>query len=212
MTASRKSVSWRRIEDLVLLHFSGTLGHRPRSAVALEAMLQDYFRVPTRIDQFQGQWLQLEPSSRTHLHGIRGNNQLGVSAVAGDRIWDRQSKFRVRLGPMTYSQFTEFLPDRDLVTERKTFFLLVHMIRLYAEPTLDFDVQLVLKAEDVPDCQLTGDGTFGARLGWNTWLLTRPATVDAEDVVLEGEEVSSLDGKGVSSPAARRRYPEIRLL
>ena len=160
-----------RIEDLVLLHFSGTLGHRPRSAVALEAMLQDYFRVPTRIDQFQGQWLQLEPSSRTHLHGLRGNNQLGVSAVAGDRIWDRQSKFRVRLGPMTYSRFTEFLPDRDLVTERKTFFMLVHMIRLYAEPTLDFDVQLVLKAEDVPDCQLTGDGTFGARLGWNTWLL-----------------------------------------
>ena len=56
-----------RIEDLVLLHFSGTLGHRPRCAVALEAMLQDYFQVPARIEQFQGQWLQLEPSSRTCL-------------------------------------------------------------------------------------------------------------------------------------------------
>ena len=148
-------------------------------------MLQDYFQVPARIDQFQGQWLQLEPSSRTCLSGDGGNNQLGVSAVAGDRVWDRQSKFRVRLGPMSYAQFTEFLPDRDPVPERKTFFLLVQLIRLYAEPTLDFDVQLVLKAEEVPDCQLTGDGTFGARLGWNTWLLTRPATVDAEDVVLE---------------------------
>ena len=190
-----------RIEDLVLLHFSGTLGHRPRCAVALEAMLQDYFQVPTRIDQFQGQWLQLEPSSRTHLDGELGNNQLGVSAVAGDRVWDRQSKFRVRLGPMTYAQFTEFLPDRDPVAERKTFFLLVHLIRLYAEPTLDFDVQLVLKAEEVPDCQLTGDGTFGARLGWNTWLLTRSATVDAEDVVLEGEEVLVLDGTSSFSSA-----------
>ncbi len=178
-----------RIEDLVLLHFSGTLGHRPRCAVALETMLQDYFQVPARIDPFQGQWLQLEPSSRTSLDGDRGNNQLGISAVAGDRVWDRQSKFRVRLGPMTYAQFSEFLPDRDLVPERKTFFLLVHLTRLYAEPTLDFDVQLVLKAEEVPDCHLTGDGTFGARLGWNTWLLTRSPTVDAEDVVLEGEEV-----------------------
>ncbi len=154
-----------RIEDLVLLHFSGTLGHRPRCAAALEAMLQDYFQVATRIDQFQGQWLQLEPSSRTRLNGEQGNNQLGVSAVAGDRVWDRQSKFRVRLGPMTYDQFTEFLPDRDPVTERKTFFLLVHLIRLYAEPTLDFDVQLVLKAEEVPDCQLTGDGTFRSAPG-----------------------------------------------
>jgi type VI secretion system protein ImpH len=178
-----------RIEDLVLLHFSGTLGHRPRCAAALEAMLQDYFQVPTRIDQFQGQWLQLEPPSRTSLDGDRGNNQLGVTAVAGDRVWDRQSKFRVRLGSMSYAQFTDFLPDRDPVRERKTFFLLVHLVRLYAEPTLDFDVQLVLKAEEVPECQLTGDGSLGARLGWNTWLLTRPATADAEDVILEGDEV-----------------------
>jgi type VI secretion system protein ImpH len=178
-----------RIEDLVLLHFSGALAHRPRCAVALEAMLQDYFRVATRIDQFQGQWLQLEPSSRTHLDGTLGNNQLAVSALAGDRVWDRQSKFRVRLGPMTYAQFSEFLPDRDPVVDRKSFFLLVHLVRLYAEPTLDFDVQLVLKAVEVPECQLTGDGTFGARLAWNTWLLTQPATVDADDVVLEGEQV-----------------------
>ncbi len=61
-----------RIEDLVLLHFSGMLGHRPRCAVALEAMLQDYFQVPARIEQFRGQWLQLEPSSRTHLDGDGG--------------------------------------------------------------------------------------------------------------------------------------------
>lgn len=183
-----------RIEDLVLLHFSGMLGHRPRCAVALESMLQDYFQVPVRIEQFQGQWLLLEPSSRSRIDGERGNNQLGVSAVAGDRVWDRQSKFRVKLGPMTFAQFTEFLPDRDPNQNRKTFFLLVQLIRLYAEPTLDFDVQLVLKAEEVPECQLTGAGTFGARLGWNTWLLTRPASGDAEDVVLDGEEVVILEG------------------
>jgi type VI secretion system protein ImpH len=177
-----------RIEDLVLLHFSGALGHRPRCAVAVEAMLQDYFQVPVRIDQFQGQWLQLEPSSRTSLNGEDGNNQLSISAVAGDRVWDRHSKFRARLGPVSYAQFTEFLPDPDPVPERKTFALLVQLVRLYAEPTLDFDVQLILKAEEVPHCQLTGDGTFGARLGWNTWLLTRPAIVDAEDVILEGDE------------------------
>jgi type VI secretion system protein ImpH len=181
-----------RIEDLVLLHFGGLLGHRPRCAVGLEAMVQDDFQVPTRIDQFQGQWLRLEPSSRTSLEGDRGNNQLGTSAVAGDRIWDRQNQFRVRLGPMGYAQFTEFLPDREPVVARKAFFLLVHLVRLYAEPTLDFEVQLVLKAEEVPECRLTGDGTFGARLAWNTWLLTRPPEADAEDVVLRGEEVVHL--------------------
>ena len=188
-----------RIEDLALLHFSGALAHRPRCAVALEAIIQDYFQIKSRIDQFQGQWLPLEPSNRTRFEGELGNNQLGVTTVAGDRVWDRQSKFRVRLGPLTYEQFTEFLPDREPVAARKTFLLLVHLVRLYAEPTLDFDVQLILKAEEVPKCRLTGDGTFGARLGWNTWLLTQNAMIDAEDVVLEGEEGFVLEGSHVNS-------------
>jgi type VI secretion system protein ImpH len=174
-----------QVEDLVLLHFGGLLGHRPRCAVALEAMLRDYFRVPVRIEQFQGQWLKLEPPSRTRLGGERGNNEVGVSAVAGRRVWDRQSKFRVRIGPMTYAQFIEFLPDRTPIRERKTFFLLAHLVRLYADPGLDFDVQLVLKAEEVPALKLTGGGTLGARLGWNTWLLARPTSTDAEDAIID---------------------------
>ncbi len=175
-----------QVEDLVLLHFGGMLGHRPRCAVALEAMLRDYFQVPARIEQFRGQWLKLELPNRTSLGGEQGNNELGVSAVAGRRVWDRQSKFRLRIGPLTYAQFVEFLPDRAPIPERKRFFLLAHLVRLYADPGLDFDVQLVLKAEEVPKLQLTGAGTLGARLSWNTWLLARPASSDAEDVVIDG--------------------------
>jgi type VI secretion system protein ImpH len=182
-----------RIEDLTLLRFSGMLAHRPRCAVALEAILSDYFQVPARVQQFQGQWLQLGPVNRSRLDGELGNNQLGISAVAGDRVWETQSKFRVRLGPLSYDQFLVFLPDRDPTRGRKTFFLLVHLVRLYVESTLDFDVQLVLRAEEVPECQLTGVGTFGARLGWNTWLRTRNFVDDADDVVLEGEEVLCID-------------------
>jgi type VI secretion system protein ImpH len=174
-----------QVEDLVLLHFGGLLGHRPRCAVSLEAMLRDYFQVPTRIEQFQGHWLKLERPSRTRLGGERGNNEVGVSAVAGRRVWDRQSKFRVRIGPLTYAQFIEFLPDRAPIRERKTFFLLAHLVRLYADPGLDFDMQLVLKAEEVPKLKLTGAGTFGARLGWNTWLLARPMSPDAEDAIID---------------------------
>jgi type VI secretion system protein ImpH len=183
-----------RVEDLALLHFSGMLAHRPRCAVALEAILRDYFQVPARIQQFQGQWLYLEPTSRTRLDGEVSNNRLGISAVAGDRVWDTQSKFRVRLGPLAYDLFLDLLPDRDPARGRKTFFLLVHLIRLYAEPTLDFDIQLVLKADEVPECRLTGGEAFGARLGWNTWLLTRPMPNDADDVVLGAQEVVCIDG------------------
>lgn len=182
-----------RIDDLVLLHYGGLLAHHPRCASGLEAILQDYFGIAARIEPFVGRWLRLEPPSQTRLGDELGNNQLGTSAVAGDRVWDRQSKFRVRLGPLSYAQFLEFLPDPTPIPERKAFFLLAHLVRLYADPGLDFEVQLVLKADDVPECRLTGPGTLGARLGWNTWLNTRPAPADAEDVVLDGSLALACD-------------------
>jgi type VI secretion system protein ImpH len=185
-----------RVEDLVLLRFGGLLGHRPRCAQALEAMVTDYFELKAKIRQFQGQWLQLGKANRSSLQGDQGNNQLGITAVVGDRVWNAQSKFRIRLGPLRYDQFLDFLPDRSPVKERKAIFLLVHLVRLYVEPTLDFDIQLILAADEVPECQLAETRGFGARLGWNTWLRTEILTHDADDAVFEGEEVISLDANG----------------
>lgn len=184
------------IDDLALLHYSGLLSHRPRCAVSLEAILADYFQLPLRILQFHGQWLCLDPANQSRLGGLDGNNQLGVSVVAGERVWDVQSKFRVRLGPLDFAQFLEFLPDRAPVRERKAFFLMSHLVRLYVGPEFDFEVQLVLNAEDVPECQLTETGIIGPRLGWNTWIRSLPFPHDAEEAVFVGEELVFIDQKG----------------
>jgi type VI secretion system protein ImpH len=181
-----------QVRDLGLLRYAGLLGHRPRCAIALEAMLEDYLQVRASVKQFQGQWLPIEPSSRSFLQTEPGNNELGVSTVVGERIWDVQSKFRVRLGPLDYRQFLGLLPDRAPVPERKAFFLLVHLTRLYVDPSIDFDVQLVLKAAEVPECVLADQPAFGARLGWNTWLISGSLPHDADDAVFEGEEVTRL--------------------
>jgi type VI secretion system protein ImpH len=183
-----------RVEDLALLHYSGFFAHRPRCAVALEALLQDYFALPVQVLQFQGQWLVLDPANRSRVGGEGANNQLGVNLVVGERVWDVQGKIRLRLGPLDYAQFNEFLPDRAAVPARKAFFLLCHLVRLYVGPELDFDVQLVLKAEDVPACRLDAGAEAGARLGWNTWIHSQPLADDADDAVFEGEEVVRLNG------------------
>jgi type VI secretion system protein ImpH len=178
-----------RIDDLALLHFSGFLVHRPRCAVSLDAMLRDYFRLPLQVKQFQGQWLKLDPVNQSRLGGEGGNNRLGVDVVVGERVWDVQNRIRIRLGPLRYAQFSEFIPDRSPIPERKSFFLLAHLVRLYIGPDLDFDIQLVLRAEDVPACQLAEGATGLPRLGWNTWVRSQPCTRDADDPVFEGEEV-----------------------
>jgi type VI secretion system protein ImpH len=168
-----------RIDDLALLYYAGLFAQRPRNAAALEALVGDYFQLPSRVKQLQGQWLMLERSDKTCL-GAHG--RLGLDAVAGDRVWDVQTRFRVRLGPLKMRDFEEYLPDRSAVPRRKSLFLLAQLVRLYCGPELDFDVQLVLDAAEVPPCRVGGDG-FGARLGWNTWLVSRPRDRDADDAV-----------------------------
>jgi type VI secretion system protein ImpH len=176
-----------RIDDLVLLYYGGLLAQRPRTAVGLEAILRDYFQLPVEVRQFQGHWLVLDEANQSRLG--EGGGALGLNIVAGERVWDVQSKIRIRLGPLRYHQFAEFLPDRAPTPERKAFFMLMHWVRLYVGSELDFDVQLILQARDIPACQLAQTPDGGPHLGWNTWMCSQTPAQDSEDAVFEGEEI-----------------------
>ncbi len=178
-----------RVEDLTLAYYAGLLAHRPRCAVGLEALLQTYFGLPVRVQQFQGQWLQLDPANQSRLGDAGGNSELGVNLVAGQRVWDVQGKIRLRVGPLRFAAFQEFLPDRTPVPARKRFFELVHLARFYVGPELDFDVQVVLAADDVPECRLAEGTADGPQLGWDTWLRSQSFGRPVADAVFEGQEV-----------------------
>jgi type VI secretion system protein ImpH len=181
-----------RVHDVGLLRFAGLLGQQHRNAWGLRALLAQYFAVPIEVRQNQAQWLPLAPSSQTRL-GTPQNCGLGVNAVAGSRVRDMQGKFRVRLGPLTYQEFLDYLPDRTPTEDRKSFFLLCQLARLYAGLEFDFDVQLVLRPPDVPYCQLSADPVTGPRLGWNCWLLSHTPPRPAEDVVFDGDPVTRVE-------------------
>jgi type VI secretion system protein ImpH len=80
-----------------------------------------------------------------------------------------------------YADFARFTPRGDRLLP------LCQFARTYAGPDLDFDVQVVLKKEEIPACRLGGDGADGSHLGWNTWLFSLPFAADAEDAVFENE-------------------------
>ncbi len=175
------------VRDLSLLYYGGLLRQRPRSAVNLEALLADYFQVPVSVRQFQGQWLDLEPESHSRLGVGSAFNRLGRDAIVGNRVWDMGNKARIRLGPLSYRQLLEFFPDHSPTSNRKAFFLLGHLVRLFVGPELDFDVQLVLRRTEVPRIRLVSDHDDAPRLGWNTWLGTEPPAHDVDDAVLQPE-------------------------
>jgi type VI secretion system protein ImpH len=167
-------------EDEALLYFSGHFAHWPRSAVALEGVLNEYFQIPTAVKQFQGDWLYLAVEDRSAMpSGGRAGQYtaLGKEAVVGSRVWDVESKFRLRLGPLGYAEFRRLLPDGDMLRP------ICEMVRLYAGTHLEFDVQLVLKRREVPRCRLGGDAAGGSRLGWNTWVRHGEFPVDVDDAV-----------------------------
>jgi type VI secretion system protein ImpH len=186
--AAAESPALAKIDDLALLHYAGFFAQRPRNATNLRTLLADYFRLPVAVQQFRGQWLAIPETAQTRL-GEFGS--LGTDAVAGERTWDVQSRFRVRLGPLTYAQFEDLLPDPAPAAERKTFYLVAQLARLFAGPEYDFDVQLVLAGPEVPEAQLTDGEGAGPRLGWTVWLISgTPA--DADDAVFDAEWVTVL--------------------
>ncbi len=164
--------------DRMLLFYTGLISQKPHSVSALENLLQDIFNVQVKVRQFQGQWFKLEASNRTTLAKNGQNNELGVSVVLGERVWDQQAKFRIRIGPLGYNAFCEFLPSGN------AFLPLTQIVRLFVGEEFDSDVQLILKTEEVPACKLGDSSKNASRLGWSTWLKTKDFSEDAGDVVI----------------------------
>lgn len=163
------------VPDQTLAYYAGLLGQRPRSAAALRAILSDYFRIPVEVAQFVGRWVHVPDKDATQL-GV-AHHGLGAGAMLGTQLWDCQSHFRLRLGPLTREQFQDFLPTGQ------GFLALVQLTRFHVGQALDFDVQPVLRKEEVPPCVLGATDGGQARLGWSAWLRGAPFRRDADDPV-----------------------------
>jgi type VI secretion system protein ImpH len=176
------------IDDQAFLYFAGHFANQQRTAIALEAILEDYFEMPIRVLQLHGQWLILEATDQSSMPGLgcpEGRNiRLGLDAVVGERVWDVQSKFRLRVGPLNFSKFRQLMPSGDALRA------LCQMTRCYVGPEFDFDVQAVLMPSEVPWCRLADEG---AQLGWNTWVRSQPFDQEVDDAVFSTETLSGPD-------------------
>jgi len=167
------------IADQALLHYVGLLAMQSRSALALEQIIADYFDVPVEVEQFAGAWYRLDSSTQSCLReGQSLNEQLGGGAVVGDEIWNPQSRVRIKLGPLEMPCYLEFLPGGSAFEPLRA------ITKFFANEELDFEVQLILKREEVPSCEVGATSDHGPRLGWVTWLKSAPLGSDPGDTVL----------------------------
>lgn len=170
-----------------LLYYAGLAADGRRPSATLGLLASEYFGVPIEIESFRGQWLALDPADWTRLDSAArfaedAPNVLGATAVLGGRVWDTQSRFRVRVGPVRHADFLRFSPPSLTFTE------LCHLVRAYAGAELDFDVQVILEAGEERGCRLEAKtDSAGHRLGRNAWLAVTPAAAAFDRAVFEAE-------------------------
>jgi len=164
------------VDDAIILRFAGFFAARTRNASNLAAMLGEFTGLPVRVELFRGRWLSVPPEEQCKIGGTTPP-RLGIDAMAGAAIHDFSGGFRVVIGPLDYPDYLGFSPGGRATRE------LAALIRLFVGSALEFDMQIVLKKEQVPFCQLGGAGD-PPRLGWNAWARTAPAAEDSGDAII----------------------------
>ena len=164
------------IEDEATIYYAGLLGQTRRTAQGLKQLLADFFNVPIDVKQFTGTWNRLDVHDRTFLNfGSSDSEKLGFAAIVGDEVWDQQGTLTIRIGPMHLARYTDFLPGESAYHQ------LAAWLRFYGRKEFDFVVQLVLLRDDVPPVLLSSQEEDMARLGFASWLKTRPFVRDPDE-------------------------------
>ena len=154
-------------------YFAASMRHRPASAVQIARVLSDYFGETVATEQFVGCWYDVPSTQQTRIG--TANATLGAGAMAGARVWQRDLRMRVVIGPLRRERFEAFLPGGKAARALKS------MLTMFTGVALEYEVQLVLRAADVQGAALE-EQRSGGRLGWDTFLLTGGEARDRADV------------------------------
>lgn len=165
-------------EDTIELGFCGAMGARVRNAATLAGMLTEYMgNIPARVQQFVPRWVKLQSDS--YLGGEAEYGLcLGDNTIVGDEVLDISGKVDIRIGPMEASAAKRLLPGRPDALALGSF------IKRYLDPTLSFDLVLIIKPSSILGMQLGADD---ALLGWSTWIGYQVS--ESDEIRIPGESL-----------------------
>ena len=169
-----KAPTKKPIPVQILAYFSGALGRRPLPSSSLASLIGVYFGVKVKLEQFVGQWIAAPLAEQSGLGGAC--SVLGMSTVLGQRMWDQQTKIRLRIGPLDQAKFSEFQPGGSAAMALR------QLVEICLGQSLSCDVTLVLDQDAAPPSVLNSHASVPLSLGINTWARTSPPGKDLDDV------------------------------
>jgi type VI secretion system protein ImpH len=134
---------------LPYLRIAGLLSDVTRSAAGVECLLRDQFEnMSIRVESLLERVVRI-PGDQTVQLGKR-SCRLGQDACIGEWVRDRSGAFRITIGPLGSREYSRLLPGKPDFTR------MVRMVRYYVSDPLEFDLHLLLEANEVPALRLTG--------------------------------------------------------
>ena len=144
-----------------LARHAAAVGSRTVPAGALAGVLAAQLGIPVAVEQFVGEWDWLRPEHRNGLG--RANCALSGGAVLGERMWRRDLRVRLHLGPLDRQAFERFLPGAAGAASLRA------LLRHFGLEGIQCEARLHLRAGDVRPAQLR-PAALGARLGFDSFL------------------------------------------
>ena len=156
-----------RIDGAKLRHAT-SLFQNTHGPERLTSFVSTVLGIPVKLQEFVGVWMDIPEQLQTRLGSSYAG--LGTEAVVGARTFDRLSRAELRVGPLTLEEFTQFLDDDERWQQMR------HAIIFASGKEMDYDLRLILKANEVPPAQLGK-----CQLGRTTWL-NRTSANDADEL------------------------------
>lgn len=157
--------------DAVKLRQAASLANQVDGPERLTLFLAEAFKVPVQIKEFVATWMTIPATLQTRL--AQAFAVLGRGATIGPRVFGRQSRIELRIGPLEYEEFKTFLPDGQRLKMFK------QAVRDMVGESLDVDLRIVLAREAVPQPRIGS-----VQLGRTTWLARPAERGDADDMRL----------------------------
>jgi type VI secretion system protein ImpH len=157
-----------------------SIAHRVRAARnpdGLVSTLAHFFGVSVQLHEYQLQWMPIEPQDQCLLGQPRASGMLGVGAMIGDVVPDRQSRFRLVIGPLDMQAYLRLTPQGS--ASGKDLPALVDLVRSFIGFEYVWEVQLLIHRKAAPSAQL-GDDT---QLGWSTWMANQTDQTEGAPVI-----------------------------
>lgn len=179
--------------------FAAHLGRNVCSVEFLRSSINEMFGLEIEIEQFKGEWFDLDedsycrlPSSK-YTQGI--NNSLGVNTVLGQKCFQVQNRFSLIIIPRDEQEFERCSPGSTLLEKLKSF------VHLSVGPEQDFDIEVRVLDDFVCLKDVCNPNHNRMLLGWNT--VISPSTITkkslsiklSQDIGLQCAENDSLNIK-----------------